>query len=587
MAAWRRLAPLLQLSQARRPRQSGILAPTPTPTPTPFPSPTIALQHLRLSSTDPSSAYSSIHLNSALDSTPFYRSCSPRLLQKPLSSFLGLCRPRVRFPHHRPKHQQDPRRFYSSFSSSSPPTATMVAQDFEAVLKGKYPGKSHAKRVIDLIREKNPNANGVLYLESRHTKLQEDNDSPEHFRQRRFFYYLTGCNLADSYFAYDTQSAKSILFIPPIDPEDVIWSGLPVTIDDALKMYDVDEVKLTTEVNATLTHLAQANPNSTVFAINGQVSDHISFIEFADKDFTLIKGAIEVSRVAKDEYEVAMIRKANDVSALAHKAVIEKAKHAKNERELEAVFLERCVANGAKEMAYHPIVASGQAAATLHYVPNNAPLEGKQLLLIDAGAEWDNYASDVTRTFPLNGKFTKESREIYDIVYKMQHECIGIIKAGMRWEDAHVLAHKIAIEGLLSLGILKGDKDEIFEARISQAFFPHGLGHYLGMDTHDTGGNPNREDKDIIFRNLRLRGSVPAGGVVTVEPGVYFCRFIIEPYLKDPEQSKYIDASVLEKYWDVGGVRIEDNILVTETGYENLTTTIKEPAEVEALMAAS
>ncbi|KOS21780.1 putative Xaa-Pro aminopeptidase [Escovopsis weberi] len=485
----------------------------------------------------------------------------------------------------------------------------MVAEDFEAVLSGKYPAKAHAKRVVELIRKQDPNASGVLYLESRHTKLLEDNDSPEHFRgvhlylkalltgapfahtppssQRRFFYYLTGCNLADSYFAYDIESSKSILFIPPIDPEEVIWSGLPTTIEDAQRLYDVDEVKLSTEVNATLAHLAKASANSTVYAIPGQVSDHITFIEFANKDFSLIKPAIEVARVVKDEFEVALIRKANHVSAIAHRAVVEKAKYANNETELEAVFVERCIANGAKEMAYHPIVASGQAAATLHYVPNNAPTQGKQLLLIDAGAEWNNYASDITRTFPLNGKFTKESREIYDLVLKMQTECISMLRAGLRWEDAHILAHKIAIDGLLSLGILKGDKEEIFKARISQAFFPHGLGHYLGMDTHDTGGNQNHHDEDAMFRNLRIRGNVPAGGVVTVEPGVYFCRFIIEPYLSNPEQSKYIDAGVLDRYWDVGGVRIEDNVLVTETGYENLTTAIKEPAELEALVAAS
>lgn len=125
-----------------------------------------------------------------------------------------------------------------------------------------------------------------------------------------------------------------------------------------------------------------------------------------------------------------------------------------------------------------------------------------------------------TRTFPLNGKFTKEAREIYDIVLKMQQEVIHMIKADMHWEQAHVLAHKHAIAGLLALGILKGDREEIFNARISQAFFPHGLGHYLGMDTHDTGGNHNRQDPDVLFQNLRLRGQVPEGAVVTVEPGV-------------------------------------------------------------------
>ncbi|KAF4511641.1 hypothetical protein G6O67_003420 [Ophiocordyceps sinensis] len=461
----------------------------------------------------------------------------------------------------------------------------MVAQDFEAVLKGKYPAKAHGKRVVDIIRRNTPGATGVLYLEGRMTKLQEDNDSPEHFRQRRYFYYLTGCNLADSHFAYDMESSKAILFIPPMDPGDVIWSGLPVSPDDALKMYDVDEVKFTTDINPTLTHLAAQCPGSTVFAIAGQVSDNVTFLEFENKDFAALKDAVDVARVVKDEFEVALIRKANHVSSLGHKAVLERARSAAYERELEAAFLERCVALGAKEMAYHPILAAGKAAATLHYVDNNAPLEGKLNVLIDAGAEWDNYAADITRTFPLSGKFTKESRDIYDIVLKMQKDCIAMIKAGVLWDDVHLHAHRIAIDGLLSLGILKGDANEILEARTSAAFFPHGLGHYLGLDTHDVGGNPNRQDKDALFRYLRLRGRVPAGSVVTVEPGVYFCDFIIKPYLDDAEHGKYIDSAVLDKYWDVGGVRIEDNVLVTESGSENLTSAIKEPGEIEALIS--
>lgn len=295
----------------------------------------------------------------------------------------------------------------------------MVAQDFEAVLKGKYPAKAHGKRVVDIIRRNTPGATGVLYLEGRMTKLQEDNDSPEHFRylcpppppprllrnptlpsQRRYFYYLTGCNLADSHFAYDMESSKAILFIPPMDPGDVIWSGLPVSPDDALKMYDVDEVKFTTDINPTLTHLAAQCPGSTVFAIAGQVSDNVTFLEFENKDFAALKDAVDVARVVKDEFEVALIRKANHVSSLGHKAVLERARSAAYERELEAAFLERCVALGAKEMAYHPILAAGKAAATLHYVDNNAPLEGKLNVLIDAGAEWDNYAADIARLSP-------------------------------------------------------------------------------------------------------------------------------------------------------------------------------------------
>lgn len=157
----------------------------------------------------------------------------------------------------------------------------------------------------------------------------------------------------------------------------------------------MDEVKYTSEVNDFLSAFSSANPNATVFAIENQVSDHVKLSTFGNRDLTNLKGSIEKARVVKSEYEVAMIRKANQVSGLAHKVVVERAKTAKNERELYASFLETCVSHGGPEMAYHPILAAGRAAATLHYVDNNAPLEGKMNLLVDAGCEWENYASDI------------------------------------------------------------------------------------------------------------------------------------------------------------------------------------------------
>ncbi|KAK1756564.1 putative Xaa-Pro aminopeptidase [Echria macrotheca] len=462
-----------------------------------------------------------------------------------------------------------------------------LRMDFETILQGKYPAKRHAQRVSEYIRSKIPNATGVLYLESRATKLLEDNDEAEPFRQRRYFYYLTGCNLADCYVIHDMDTSKSTLFIPPVDPESVIWSGLPVSAEEAKEKYDVDEVRYTSDLNATLANVGANKANATIYAIPHQVSEQVTFLEFDHKNFSILKEAIEVTRVVKDEYELALIAKANAVSEKAHVAVLENVKNAQNERELEAIFLAECISKGARHQAYHSIVASGRAAATLHYVHNNAPMAGKLNLLLDAGAEWDCYASDITRTFPINGKFSPESRAIYDIVLKMQLECIAALREGVVWDDVHLLAHKIAIDGLLELGILKGDKDEILANRTSVAFFPHGLGHYLGMDTHDTGGNPNYNDTDTMFRYLRVRGPLPAGCVITVEPGIYFCNFIIEPFLRDPKHSKYIDAAVLEKYWDVGGVRIEDNIVVTKTGSENLTTVVKDPAEMERIIAAN
>lgn len=405
-------------------------------------------------------------------------------------------------------------------------------------------------------------------------------------RQRRYFYYLTGCDLPDCHFTYDIASGESTLFIPPVDAESVVWSGLPLSTAEALEQYDVHHAALTTDVNSTLAQLAKSS-SKTVFAIPGQVSDHITFLEFEDKNLSILKEAIEYSRVIKSDYEVALIQKASDISSAAHRAVMEKVRHAKNETELEAVLLSQFVSKGSKNQAYSTIVASGRSAATLHYVRNDQPLEGKLNLLLDAGCEINCYASDITRTFPISGKFTPESRAIYDIVLKMQLESIAMLKEGVNWDDVHANAHHIAIDGLLQLGILKGDKEDIFKSKASVAFFPHGLGHYMGMDTHDTGGDPNYEDSDPMFRYLRKRGALPAGSVITVEPGIYFCKFIIDPALKDPATAKYIDAGVLERYWDVGGVRIEDNVLITKDGCENFTSVVKDPVELEKIISSS
>ncbi|KIW05875.1 hypothetical protein, variant 2 [Verruconis gallopava] len=424
------------------------------------------------------------------------------------------------------------------------------------VLDGKYPAKAHAKRVKEWIVANGGDGSGVLYLEGQKQKYNEDSDQEAPFRQRRYFYYLSGCQLPDTYLTYDMSKEKLTLFIPPIDPDDVIWSGLPLTPDEAIKMYDVDAVLTSDEVNP---HLADAKSlsQSTIYAIGEQVSDHITFLSFGQTDVQLLRKAIETCRVVKDEYEVALIRHANEVSTAAHVAVMKASKTAKNERELDGLFLKVCIERGCREQAYSGIFASGTNAATLHYVKNDDNLDGKQLVLVDAGAEHHCYAADITRVFPIGGKFTPEAKAIYSLVLQMQLECMAMIKEGVVWDDVHAQAHRIAIAGLLKLGILKGDAKEIFDNRVSVPFFPHGLGHYLGMDTHDCGGNPNYKDEDPMFRYLRVRGKLPAGSVITVEPGIYFCPFMIEPALKDPKLNKYIDADVLKKYWAVGGVRIE------------------------------
>ncbi|KAG8630925.1 hypothetical protein KVT40_000065 [Elsinoe batatas] len=469
--------------------------------------------------------------------------------------------------------------------------------------EGKYPAKAHARKVAKWIAkhststETNGTANGdthgtsrasgVIYLEGQKTHMVEDDDQTVHFIQRRYFYYLSGCNLADSSLAYDIDRDHLTLFIPPIDADSVIWSGLPETPKDALNKYEVDACQTTNEVNPYLT---TADSKSTVYTIPEQVSSDIDFSPFQTTNTNILKKAIDYCRVVKDDFEIALIRHANLISSSAHRNVMRTVKKAQNEEEVMGAFIGTCISNGGREQAYHCICASGTSAATLHYVHNDLPTSKKLNLLIDAGCEYSCYCADITRTYPLNGTFTKESREIYDLVDRMQNECMAMLRGGVRWEDVHTKAHTVAIDGLLRLGILKGDinsgadKKALFDSRVSTVFLPHGLGHYLGMLTHDTGGDANYADPDPMFRYLRIRGTVPAGAVVTNEPGIYFCRFIIEPALKNPELGKWIDEKVLERYWDVGGVRIEDDIWIKEDGWENLTTAPRGWEEIEGLI---
>ena len=231
---------------------------------------------------------------------------------------------------------------------------------------------------------------------------------------------------------------------------------------------------------------------------------------------------------------------------------------------------------------------------------NDEPLKGRQFVCLDAGAEVGLYAADVTRTFPLSGSWpSQEGKAIYDIVKEMQESCIANLKPGIKMITLHVLAHTIAIKGLVKLGILHNGTDaEIFAAGTSKGFFPHGLGHHLGLEVHDVNGKPVMKygapdclvlDSTNAFVPFNLdQPDLEPGMVVTVEPGIYFNRYELNrAYLNDPIHSKFIDKNVLERYWDVGGVRIEDDILITDKGYEVLTTAPKGETALEIIRQGS
>jgi Xaa-Pro dipeptidase len=233
-------------------------------------------------------------------------------------------------------------------------------------------------------------------LEGKADGLVEDSDEGAPFRQRRPFMYLTGADeLMDAYLIYESATDKSTLYVPPVDPESVIWAGLPLSVEEAKDRFDVDEVLPSTELNATLAKLGAANKQTVVHAIADRVADHVSFLEFESKDFSILAEAIDECRVVKDEFEIALIRKANSISEAGHLAVLKALSGLSNEVEPFGLFQGHCTRHGAKYQSYPSISASGRAAATLHYVHNNKDLKGKDLLLLDAGCEWRTYASDI------------------------------------------------------------------------------------------------------------------------------------------------------------------------------------------------
>lgn len=421
------------------------------------------------------------------------------------------------------------------------------------------------------------------------TLYLDDSDQTVPFRQRRYFCYLSGVNEPDCHLTYDIGADLMTLYVPDFDLHRAVWNGPTLTIEEAKNRYDVDKAQYYSELWKYINRWALKNNKSyPIYVLHANRIPEATFTDFYLDTESLLP-AIAACRGVKDHHEIELIRKANEITGLAHRAVFEKVRGMTNETEIEAAFLEACVSRGAKRQAYEIIAASGQNAATLHYVKNNEPLAGKQLVCVDAGCEWDCYASDVTRTFPTSGEWpSQKARDIYKLVEKMQERCIAGMRKGVRYLDLHYLAHTIAIEGLIDLGVLKGGTmDEIRKSGVSKVFFPHGLGHHVGLEVHDVAASSlmameNDHDDDlavVIPPNSREPCTLSAplleeGMVVTVEPGVYFSRFALDN-VRDQEIAKYIDMDVAESYIPVGGVRIEDDILITADGYENLTTAPK------------
>jgi hypothetical protein len=253
-----------------------------------------------------------------------------------------------------------------------------------------------------------------------------------------------------------------------------------------LDKYDIDEVYFADELLAWIQSWS-AHCQGSLYVLHANQVPPVPFS--GGVDASSFQPAANLARMIKDEHEIKLIRKANDISSEAHKQVLANILKFKNEAQVEGLFLDVCISNQAKQQAYDPIAASGTNAGTLHYDANNEDFEDRQLMCLDAGCEFELYASDITRTFPLSGSWPSiEAENIYKLVERMQETCIKRLAPGVRYLDLHILAHHIAIDGLLRLGILfNGTIEEIYKAGTSRAFFPHGLGHHVGLEVHDVG----------------------------------------------------------------------------------------------------
>ena len=385
------------------------------------------------------------------------------------------------------------------------------------------------------------------------------------YRQNSDLYYYCNIEQTDSTLVLEVKEDKTFeshIFVTVRDPKLEIWTGKIFSHDEVKELYGIDYVYDNTEqeIKQRLGKLfSQHKDKHLYFNCPNSASKVLKFIEENKTGYQIgnLLELTESQRCVKDISEIELMRKAAKLSAEAHKLAMRATRTSKMEYELDALIIYHTMKNGSKRLAYPSIVASGNNATTLHYSKNNCELKDGALVLVDAGCEYQYYASDISRTWPVNGRFTAPQKEIYQLVLDVQKQCIEMVKPGITFYDIHLKSIEIITAGLIQLGLLEGSVEDNIKDRTCQKYYMHGLGHWLGLDVHDC-------LPSVSMRKTKL---VP-GHVFTIEPGIYISQ----------------DANVPDKYKGIG-VRIEDDILVTENGYEVLSKDApKEIDEIESLI---
>tara|TARA_B100000902_G_scaffold397079_1_gene459795 strand:+ start:653 stop:1948 length:1296 start_codon:yes stop_codon:yes gene_type:complete len=397
-------------------------------------------------------------------------------------------------------------------------------------------------------------------------------DSSHAFRQDSNFWYLTGFNEPESTLVLlinDSKDVQSIAFVPKKDALKEIWDGYRAGPNGAVKDHGFDLAFDNTEIDERLPDLL-AGYNQVFYPVgksqklDADVIDWIKTARSKDRhsspiDIADASSKIGNERLIKDKDEIEIMKKACQISAEAHVEAMKFVKPGMNEQELEAFYQYQFSKRGGRFAAYTPIVAGGENACVLHYVENSKALKDGDLVLVDAGCEFELYASDITRTYPINGKFTSAQLAIYEVVLEAQQKSIEAVTVNNNVMDSQIISEKVITQGLIDLGILNGSMEELHETGAFKDFYMHKIGHWLGIDVHDA-GDYTEDGEYMKFK---------PGMVTTVEPGIYIS-----------------STANVKDQWKGIGIRIEDNILVTAKGNQNLTDFVpSNPKEIEALMA--
>lgn len=439
--------------------------------------------------------------------------------------------------------------------------------------------KIHREKVASLFKNENDCA---LFIAGASVTHRYGTDFEYPFRQESNFLYLTGVAEPDFFALIECNTGKYHLFVPKRDAMYAVWYGFVHSLDSYKKKYSPDEIHYTEDLK---TVLASIKPD-LVYCIRDIDSEAITGFGYKTENGTLAD-AIASCRVIKNVHEKSELQKASEVASEAHCAVMSAIRPGMMEYEMQALFEFTCTKNGMRHQPYSGIHAGGIGSSVLHYVDNNRILKDGDLFLLDAGAESNGYAADITRTIPVNGKFTDRQAVIYDVALEMLELCLENARPGVEMEELQLMACKHLLKRFVELGLVYGEVDELMERNIFALFFPHGIGHFLGLDTHDVGGYPKgteRIDRPGL-RYLRARRLLEPGMVITIEPGIYFIPALLEPAFANPEQSKYLNVAELSTYLDFGGIRIEDNLFITEAGHDNLTDVPKKRGDIELLMS--